>query len=345
MAESLNTHLKANKSLDNIPANRRLVDELYAYGKITHEAKKYALELLQPSNQWGLWVSKLLLIIGSALVLCGIVYFFAFNWAKLTPLIKFTSIQISIIACLLGAYFYSLNKLSGQILLLSASVLTGVFMAVFGQIYQTGADAYQLFMMWSLLILGWTIISKFAAQWIFWLAVTNIFLVLWWQQAALPDRDMKYMIYVFLTLLNGTALGLREYFLINKNMSWLHTLWMRTVLTLSVLGPMLIPIIVFVVKPSKATLSIHIAATLGFIIHGLLYFFYRHKIKDMWSLSVVVLSICIISEAVGLKILAELFDNVEFFMFLLMGLMTIGIFTTAVIYLRKTMDLIEAEHD
>lgn len=80
--------------LEHIPADRRLVEELYVHGKITHEAKEHALEFLYPSDKWGLWISRLLLAIGTALVLSGVVYFFVFNWAKITPLLKLSSLQI-----------------------------------------------------------------------------------------------------------------------------------------------------------------------------------------------------------------------------------------------------------
>lgn len=330
--------------LNKIPANRRLVEELYAHGKITHKAKEYALDTLYPADKWGLWISRLLLTIGATLVLCGVVYFFAFNWAKITPFVKLSSIQVGMVGCLICAYFYSLNRISGQVLLLSASVLTGVFMAVFGQIYQTGADAYQLFMMWSLLILGWTIISNFAPQWIFWLAVTNTFLILWWQQAALPERDMEGMIFVFLIVFNGIALGLREYFSTDKDKEWIQPRWIRVLLTIVALLPMLIPVVIFVVEPSRATISISTAAFIGFVGHCLMYAFYRYKVKDMWSLAAITLSVCIIVEALGLKILAEMLDDILFFMFLLMGLMTLCVFTFAVIYLRKIMEALEVDH-
>ncbi len=320
------------------------MEELYAHGKITHEAKEYALDVLYPADKWGVWTSRLLLAIGSALVLCGIVYFFAFNWAKITPLVKLSSLQIGMVACLIGAYLYSLKRMSGQILLLSASVLTGVFMAVFGQIYQTGADAYQLFMMWSLLTLGWTLISNFAPQWIFWLAITNTFLVLWWDQGVLPERDMEYMIYTYLAVLNGGALALREYFVTDKAKEWLQPRWIRVLLTIAVLLPMLIPIVVWVVEPSRVTPSITTSAIIGLVGHGLMYAFYRYRMQDMWSLAAIALSVCIIVEAAGLKMLAEMFDSVEFFMFLLMGGMTLGIFTVAVIYLRKLIDVFEVDH-
>lgn len=189
---------KCHYTLEQIPANRRLVEDLYSHGKITREAREYALTLLYPHNQWGLWISRLLLTVSVVLILCGIVCFFAFNWTKITSAMKLFSIQFFIISCLIGVYFHSLQHANGQVLLLSASVLVGVFMAVFGQIYQTGADSYQLFMMWSLLTIGWTLISNFAAQWILWLVITNIFLVLWWEQVALPNTEMGFMIFSYL---------------------------------------------------------------------------------------------------------------------------------------------------
>ncbi len=107
---------KLKCTLDQIPADRRLVEELYSHGKISAQAREYSLSLLYPNNQWGLWISRLLLTIGAALVLSGIIYFFAFNWAKITPAVKLSSIQLGIIGCLIGAYIYSLQRVSGQVL-------------------------------------------------------------------------------------------------------------------------------------------------------------------------------------------------------------------------------------
>ena len=48
--------------------------------------------------------------------------------------------------------------------LIAASVLVGVLLAVIGQVYHTGADAYSLFAAWTLLILPWTLASRSAAR-------------------------------------------------------------------------------------------------------------------------------------------------------------------------------------
>jgi uncharacterized membrane protein len=334
---------KHTYTLAQIPANRRLVEVLYAHGKITRETKEYALNLLYPQQQWGLWMSRLMLIVGTTLVLSGIIYFFAFNWSKISPAVKLSSIQFGIIGCLIGVYLYSLQRISGQVLLLCATVLVGVFMAVFGQIYQTGADAYHIFMMWSLLTLGWTVISNFPAQWLVWLVITNTFLVLWWVQAALPTREMTFLIFTYMAILNGVALALREYFVL-KEYEWLRARWTRVVLTIATLVIMLIPITIWIVEAGRATHSNIISGIIGLAGHGVAYVVYRHKLPDMWSLAATVLSGCIIVEVAGFKILSEMFSRAEAAMFLMIGLMTLGVFTSAIIYLRKIAKHLEVEH-
>jgi uncharacterized membrane protein len=42
----------------------------------------------------------------------------------------------------------------------------GVLQAVFGQIYETGADSYVLFLIWALLIIGWVAIGGYAPLWL-----------------------------------------------------------------------------------------------------------------------------------------------------------------------------------
>ena len=343
--------------LEQIPADRELVEKLYAHGKITQEERGYALNFLYPHDQWGVWVSRLLLIVGAVLILSGIVYLFAFNWAKVTPAVKLYSIQFGIISCLIGACCYSLRCLSGRALLLSASVLVGVFMAVFGQIYQTGADAWQLFMMWSLLTFGWTLMSNFATQWIFWLVITNIFLMLWWMQAALPTREMEAMIFTYMAIFNGVALALREYLVAEKKYEWLGGRWTREVLVGTLLLITLSPITVGIAVPD-ATASLILSSVVGFIWHGTAYFLYRYKWPDMRSLTATVLSGCIIVLTVGnnilfeivmeLNIRARIFTNVsaieEDIIYLFKGLMTLGIFACAIIYLLKTAKEMKADH-
>ena len=58
--------------------------------------------------------------------------------------------------------------------LLSAMILVGGLMALFGQTYQTGADPWQLFFNWALLVFPWVLISRFHVMWLVWLGLLNL---------------------------------------------------------------------------------------------------------------------------------------------------------------------------
>ena len=53
-----------------------------------------------------------------------------------------------------------------KILLTGATFLIGTLFAVFGQIYQTGADAYDLFLGWTLFTILWAVAIRFAPLWL-----------------------------------------------------------------------------------------------------------------------------------------------------------------------------------
>lgn len=337
----MDTEKNNNLSLEAIPANRRMIDELSSHGMISATARDYALNVLYPPQNWGLWVSRLLLVLGVSLILSGVVYFFAFNWTKITPGIKLTSIQLAILGCLAATFFYGLARLSGKIMLLSAAVLVGVFLAVFGQIYQTGADAYNLFMTWALLILPWVILSEFAALWFVWLVISNIFLVLYWDQAVLPKYQSEMMIVSYLALFNAGFLGLREFFA-SHGKNWLQDQWTRVVLVISILVYALIPAILLIRAPSRATHAVVIGAVLSAVIHAVFYITYRYKILDLWGLAATLLSVCIIIEFAISKALGEVFNDA--IMFLLMGSVTLGVFTLTIIKLRIIAKGMEADN-
>lgn len=112
-------------------------------------------------------------------------------------LAKFAVLEAAVAASAIGAVIVGLRKHAGQALLVAASVLVGGLLAVIGQAYQTGADAYELFVAWCLLILPWTLVSRSAAQWVFWLAVVYAAIAFFCQQVLVP-----------LGSLNGTEAGL-----------------------------------------------------------------------------------------------------------------------------------------
>lgn len=328
-------------SLAAIPANRALVDSLYTHQQISTEARNYALDLLYPAKQWGLWTARLLTLVGTALVLSGILYFFAFNWAKITPAMKLGGIQLLILACLIGALYYGLARTAGKMLLLSASVLVGIFLAVFGQIYQTGADAYQLFMVWMLLILPWTCISNFAALWAVWLLVSNLALILYWDQAATPKADLKELIFSYLILFNGFFLALREYFAY-KGVAWLQRQWTRIILVIPILIFALIPTIEFIMDTTPSS-AVTLGTVLAIVVHCVFYLHYRFRNPNIPALSLTILSAGLIAEVIVNKMIDKLFPRYDAGAFLLMALFTLGIFALIIIILRSHIQRMQEE--
>lgn len=332
-----------NHHLDSIPATREIINTLFSHKLISNEARKYGIQLLYPTHNWGFWAAKLLSILGIALILSGIIYFLTFNWDKMTPLIKFTLIQTGIIACIITSFFCVSKLIAEKFSLLSAGILVGVFLFIFGQIYQTGADSYNLFMIWALLILPWVIISKFAIFWAHWLFISNTAFMLFWIQAALPKPEADMMLFPYLILFNSLFLLLRE-FLCTKNTNWLQGRWTRMVLVILILALAIFPTMVFSTNPLHATYSTILATLVSIIIHIAFYFIYRYKIPDISVIAATILSVCIILESFIYETLTQLLTPKYSIIYLLIGAITPFIFTLAIIVLRTIAKKMEKTH-
>lgn len=100
-------------------------------------------------------VIQILQIIGLALIAVSIVYLLAANWWMLPKFVQLFIPQILLLgSALLRVRFAAWEKLRQSLDTVSGLIL-GLSLAVIGQIYQTGADSYQLFLLWALLLLPW----------------------------------------------------------------------------------------------------------------------------------------------------------------------------------------------
>jgi len=103
-------------------------------------------------------------------------------------LMKLGLIESLIILTLIGYCYFGGSRLVGKIILTAATILLGGLMALFGQIYQTGADSWQLFTGWALLAFPWVLVGRFAPLWLLWAILVNVwtylystvFPPLWW---------------------------------------------------------------------------------------------------------------------------------------------------------------------
>lgn len=191
-------------SADNSPPSPRLVVA------IAQRLSLSADNIIQLMKATGLipapatlvnYIDKFLLLVGVTFIVAGIAAFFAFNWAELHKFYKFGLIQAAILVCTALTWHKGIDSLIGKGALFAAAFLVGVLFALYGQVYQTGADPYGLFLTWMCLVLPLAIIGRQAGLWLLVIILANISLVLFWFQVLYPQDN-------FFASLLGPVFGL-----------------------------------------------------------------------------------------------------------------------------------------
>ena len=200
-----------------------------------------AVHAIRDETFWARWGWRALLALGAAQFLAGVVFFFAYNWNDLSDVAKFAVVESGVALAVIGALIVGLDRAFGQVLLIAASVLTGVLLAVIGQVYQTGADVFELFAAWFVLILPWTIAARSAAQWLLWLVVGETALALYGDQVLTVTRDVtSEEVWVMVGASVALALVAREV-AVGRGLAWLSAHWTRLVLLFAAVAILFAP--------------------------------------------------------------------------------------------------------
>lgn len=219
--------------------DERVVHRLWLAGVLPRDRHGAALRLARDDGFWRRWGERAALALAAGHLLAAVIFFFAFNWQDLGPLAKLALLQGGVVMAALGSRLSLLPEILRETLLLAATVLVGVLLATFGQIYQTGADAWQLFAGWAALTLPWVLSGRSAGHWLVWLAVCQ--LGIWLYIDGLAYFHTKDGQAVGLLLVAGPALPFlvgRD--LLWKHFDWLQPGWVRLVPLVQVLGAMFI---------------------------------------------------------------------------------------------------------
>jgi uncharacterized membrane protein len=130
---------------------------------------------LRPARQaWLLAADRLLAFAGVALLASSLIFFFAWNWPDLH---RFAKLSLAVAALSACAGTAIMSRPSGTVYraaLFGACLFTGALLALIGQIYQTGADPWELFAAWTALMLPFVLLARSSASWALWLAVGNV---------------------------------------------------------------------------------------------------------------------------------------------------------------------------
>lgn len=117
-------------------------------------------------------------LLAAALVGLGLVMWVAANWESLGRMGRFALLQGVVVAMGLGAVFKPAARAPLGLLALLG---VGALFAYFGQTYQTGADAWQLFALWAALALPLALAVRHDAVWAPWALVAAVGIALWVQ--------------------------------------------------------------------------------------------------------------------------------------------------------------------
>ncbi len=211
-----------------------VVDDLERAGLFSGAAARMARQQALPERHWLVWADRLLFGLGLALILAGIACFVAANWQNMTGLTKIGLAAFGVAGSSIGSAWAPKDSLVRHGLLIAACAFVGVLFLVIGQVYQTGADAWELFALWAVLMSGYVIAMPSAPILTFHLAVLDTAYILYYEQVADPAGADWPIFWVGL-------------FLLQLGFYWSafriqHTHWYKQLLTVACLALMVTPV-------------------------------------------------------------------------------------------------------
>lgn len=164
-----------------ISNTRKLIIEWIEQGCIDSDDSISQIKGFQASQQsWKNFLQIFSLWLGALSLVAGVIFFFAYNWDSLNRFYKFAIIESFLVGSVV-LYFLMFDSKFKAVIQLVVSLSIGSLLALIGQTYQTGADPWQLFATWALLIVPLVIISQASSLWSFWLVLMNLSLALYFE--------------------------------------------------------------------------------------------------------------------------------------------------------------------
>lgn len=350
-----------NSALLNLPATTERLRYLARPLSLDESAYQQALKDsgIQPTpGQWLTLISRFLMFYASLLILSGIAAFFAYNWADLPHLVKFGLIEAAIVISVLLAWYRGLDTLQSQSALFASAFLVGVLLAVYGQVYQTGADPYGLFLGWSALILGWAIIGRQAGLWMLMVALINLSLILYWIQVLHPPGGMgddlarilgpmfwlthtlsDFRLAQLVFVLNGGALLIWEFFAA-RGIAWMQGRWLpRVVASIALFAIVVATLMLIFASFIHETERLQYVAPLGFALFTVLcLWYYQRRCHDLY-----ILTACLVGIIVVITSWIAHASHAGFDIALFLALLVIGQTAGAAVWLRNVAQKWRAE--
>jgi uncharacterized membrane protein len=315
-------------------ALRETIIDWAAQGRIRTQDLPQALALAGATpdgRAWYRFIAALLLWLGATLIAAGVIFFFAYNWQALGRFAKFGLIQGLFVAAALGAWRFGPDRTAGQASLLLAALLTGALLALIGQTYQTGADPYELFAVWAVLILPWVAAARMPTLWLLWIALLNLAAVLYFQAfrgvigTVFSNERLLWLLFGF-----NTAALLAWEFAASRGAAWLRGRWAARVIAVAS-GGLATTLALWAIFDGSARIGLFAFPAYALWMAAA-YYWYRHRSRDLFMLAGSALSgIVVIAAFLGRHML----DRADAGAFLFIGLTVIGLSAGAAWWLKQ----------
>ncbi|NOR55967.1 MAG: DUF2157 domain-containing protein [Sulfurovum sp.] len=311
---------------------REKVSSLLIQGNILPQNTEKVLSLtgISPSkHSWYDFINTLLLWLGTLALALSLMFLIAFNWNELGRFAQFALVEVAIVAAIIVYYKTEKESLVSTASLVLASLFLGVLLALFGQTYQTGADTWELFFFWALMILPWTFLSKLPAQWILVITLLNLSMVFYFDhfQSLLwmvfsSDTILLWVLFIF-NLSVQIIWELSSYYVKSQS----KEAWYIRLLTLASGFPLTWLIVVAILDKENDFLTF-----ITWILYLLgLYLVYKRIKPDLFILAWGCLSVIVVTITFLAKHLLKGFDAGAFFV---LALTVIALGTASAYWLK-----------
>ncbi|NRA52807.1 MAG: DUF2157 domain-containing protein [Gammaproteobacteria bacterium] len=293
------------------------------------DAVKMSGILPQPTA-WACFINSLLLWVGCITLGLSFIFFLAHNWSHMSRLVKFALVESALVLAILAYLRVQIYSVSSSAALMLGAILLGALMAFFGQTYQTGADPWQLFFYWAMLITPWALISRFVAIWLMWLVLLNLSIGLYCDVNGNPLSSIVegrvsvvWLIFGFNTFSFVVWVGL------SQKLQWLQKQWAIRLLA-TVAGITITSLALGYILESSGPSVLALAAWAVFL--SSLYYVYRVRQIDLFMLAGSCLSVIVV---IVTFIGKEVLEHGDEFAFLLLSGLVIGLGTGAAFWLKQ----------
>lgn len=262
---------------------------------------------------WRRFLLAALTLLGLLALVSGGIFFIAWNWAAMPKMAKFALVEGEILA-LTVVVWWRWRQTLARMALLAIGLSFGGLLALYGQTYQTGADSWELFRAWTLILLPLALLGRQNGLWICTWAVANLAFQFYyanqalllmgddaWQPFPWSGNGLLYAYFAAQLLCLIVREALADYASRRQPTSWLAKRWPSRILAGYLLLTLTVWVAATVLEWSNTDDRLIIVPWALLLVIG--YGVYRHHRPDLCMLTLGMTSLMVVGCVVILQLL------------------------------------------